>query len=356
MRGAAPTACDVVARAVIEASVAPQAAAGVAVRLANGRWTREVGGDRATFFDLASLTKPMTAISVVASGIDREEVLGSLLQEARGTTSENASIERLLAHRAGLPPHIALWEPLLTGIAIDPREAIVAAANARTSDETALYSDLGYILAGLALARHTRSIDAGDAIRKFVSAPLGIEDTLGTSRDLEARGIDLRNGSAPTEIAEWRSGEVRGLVHDENAWALTGRGGSGHAGMFGTADAVLTFGCAVLDALDQHSPFGHFLDVSWLVADRHDGSTLRAGFDGKSHEASSAGERFGEKSFGHLGFTGTSLWIDPEAKIVATLLTNRVHPTRANVAIRAARPIAHDALFDLAIALRETCA
>jgi serine-type D-Ala-D-Ala carboxypeptidase len=84
------------------------------------------------------------------------------------------------------------------------------------------------------------------------------------------------------------------------------------------------------------------------------GGSLRAGFDGKSDEPgvrSSAGERAGPRTFGHLGFTGTSLWIDPDADAVVALLSNRVHPSRENVAIRALRPIVHDALFALAGAL-----
>jgi CubicO group peptidase (beta-lactamase class C family) len=79
---------------------------------------------------------------------------------------------------------------------------------------------------------------------------------------------------------------------------------------------------------------------------------LRAGFDGKSAEGSSAGIVCGPRTFGHLGFTGTSLWIDPDAEIVAVLLTNRVHPARDNVKIREARPAAHDALHARALELR----
>jgi CubicO group peptidase (beta-lactamase class C family) len=79
------------------------------------------------------------------------------------------------------------------------------------------------------------------------------------------------------------------------------------------------------------------------------GGTLRAGFDAKSDQGSAAGERMGARSFGHMGFTGTSLWIDPDAKVITALLTNRVCPTRENVSIRAARPRAHDALFSRAI-------
>jgi CubicO group peptidase (beta-lactamase class C family) len=115
--------------------------------------------------------------------------------------------------------------------------------------------------------------------------------------------------------------------------------------MFGTVGAVLDFGCALLDALEREPELG------WIVRERP-GGTLRAGFDGKSDEGSSAGKRFGPRSFGHLGFTGTSIWIDPEARVVAVLLTNRVCPTRENTAIRAARPWAHDALWERARQLR----
>jgi CubicO group peptidase (beta-lactamase class C family) len=124
--------------------------------------------------------------------------------------------------------------------------------------------------------------------------------------------------------------------------------------MFGTVRAALAFGCAVLDALDPEvfeAPLRpHPRSLAWLVSPRA-GGTLRAGFDGKSEEGSSAGRLAGPRTFGHLGFTGTSLWIDPDARTVVTLLTNRVHPTREHLAIRAARPRAHDALFARARAL-----
>ncbi len=144
---------------------------------------------------------------------------------------------------------------------------------------------------------------------------------------------------------------IAGAVHDENAWALTGHGGSGHAGIFATVDAVLTFGIAVLEALEGRGPFGD-RSLHDLVRERP-GGTLRAGFDGKSEVSSSAGVRLGGRSFGHLGFTGTSLWLDPDAAVVVALLTNRVFPSRGNTAIREARPWAHDSLFDCAVLLRE---
>ncbi len=346
--------CEAVAERLIEARTVPSAAAGCASRTASGGWVREVGGGTGTYFDLASVTKPMTALAIARSGSLRVQPLGRALPTVAGTASADVSLELLLAHRAGLEAHVPLFEPLTRGLAVDRQRALLRAADARRIDACGaapaagfapVYSDLGYILAGAALAHHAGTRDAGDAIGRYVVAPLQREDTLGTARSLAARGRTLALLAAPTEIVAWRGGEVRGRVHDENAWALTGLGGSGHAGMFGTVDAVLDFGCAVLDALRDEP------ELAWLIAERP-GGTLRAGFDGKSAEGSSAGPTMGARSFGHLGFTGTSLWFDPEAETVVVLLTNRVHPTRENVALRAARPDAHDALFFRAKELR----
>lgn len=321
----------------------------------DGEWATDATGEELVF-DLASVTKPMTAVAFARSGIDRRARVAELLPELAGTKSADVPIELFLAHRGGLEAHLALFEPLARGERIDRAAALVTAANSRRADAEGtppaegfapVYSDMSYMIVGAALARHARMRDSGDATHDLVLAPLGIADRVGTARQLEARGVDLATCAAPTEIVPWRGGTVVGRVHDENSWALTGAGGSGHAGMFGTVGGVLAFGRAVLDALDgRATPLGD-VDLAWLVRVRP-GGTLRAGFDGKSAEGSSAGGLFSSNSFGHLGFTGTSLWIDPDAKVVVALLTNRVHPTRESVAIRAARPKVHDALFTLA--------
>lgn len=333
-----------VAERIVREGVAPMAAAGWARGAA-----RDVGGSTDVLFDLASVTKPMTAVAVAWAHIDPLRPLVAWLPEARGTASESVPLELLLSHRAGLDAHRTLYAPLLRGDAMDQTAALREAADARRADARGevppegfppLYSDLGYVLAGVALARAVGARDAGEAIGRVVLEPLGIAGRAGTIRDLASRGAS--GPFAPTETVAWRGGPVVGAVHDENAWALTGLGGSGHAGIFGTVDAVLTFGRAVLDGIRSG-------ELEWLVRERP-GGTLRAGFDGKSPEGSSAGTRTGPRTVGHLGFTGTSMWIDPDAGIVVSLLTNRVCPTREHVAIRAARPWAHDALFDAAMA------
>jgi len=352
---------DAVARELTLRGVAPRVAVACGARRPGG-WVSAIGGEDAAIFDLASLTKPMTAVAVAleaatSGALSPSSRLGGLSPYLEGTASAGATLDLLLAHRAGLEGHIAVFMPLLGGAFVDPVAALRSVADARRAGCEGdppeggfppLYSDLGYALVGDALARHTASRDAGEAIERTVVARLGQSAALGTARGLEARGVDVVARAAPTEDVPWRGGLVVGRVHDENAWALTGPGGSGHAGMFGTAGSVLAFGQAVLDGLEGRGPFAG-ADLGWLVRERP-GGTLRAGFDGKSAEGSSAGARFGPRSFGHLGFTGTSLWIDPDARVVAVLLTNRVWPTRtrAQAGIRTARPWAHDALHAIA--------
>jgi serine-type D-Ala-D-Ala carboxypeptidase len=352
-----PTSAQI-ANHVAGSRVAPTVAAGWAARRADGSWAREAGGATSVYFDLASVTKPMLAVAALASGVDLATPLGALVSEARGTPSEQVPLELFLSHRAGLEGHRALYEPATRGEKVDYAGALRDAASSRRADCTGTppdegfaphYSDMGYLLAGEAIARHVGARDAGDAIQALVLVPLGIAGEVGTAKQLEADGVRLVERAAPTEMAPWRGGLVVGRVHDENAWALSGDGGSGHAGMFGTIAGVVTFATAVLDAHDGlPTPFGKPLDIARLVRERP-GGTLRAGFDGKSVEGSSAGKRLGARSYGHLGFTGTSVWIDPDAKVVVSLLTNRVNPTRENTAIRAARPEAHDALFERAV-------
>jgi CubicO group peptidase (beta-lactamase class C family) len=321
----------------------------------------EVGGSTELYFDLASVTKPMMAVAAARSGVDPATPLGALLSEARGTASSDVPLELFFAHRAGLEDHRPLYAPLLRGERVDRAAALREAAGGRRADAPGrppaegfapVYSDLGYALAGEAIARALGARDAGEVIERLVVAPLGLVGRAGTVRGLEALGV--RGPFAPTEDVPWRGGIVSGAVHDENAWALTGLGGSGHAGIFGTIDAVVSFGAAVLDALDGRGPLavsGPPARLAWLVAPRP-GGTLRAGFDGKSEAGSSAGERMGTRAFGHLGFTGTSLWLDPDAEVVVALLTNRVCPSREHRAIREERPRAHDALFERAVLLR----
>jgi CubicO group peptidase (beta-lactamase class C family) len=306
----------------------------------------------------------MTAMAVARSGDLRSHEIGAILPFVRGAPVEHTSVELLLAHRAGLRANLPLFRPRTHGLTVSLREALTEAAHARRPEALGpapsegfepLYSDLGYMLVGEAVATSLGAMDMGAVITDRVAAPLGLAEELGPARELERQGsrVGFLERVAPTEVVDWRGGVIRGRVHDENAFALRGDGACGHAGMFGTVRSVLRFGTSALDAIARgEGPLrADDGDPTWLVRERP-GGTLRAGFDGKSKGgASTAGERCGPRTFGHLGFTGTSLWIDPDAQAVVVLLTNRVHPTRESQAIRAARPVAHDALFSLAHAV-----
>ena len=359
---------EIAATFVVESSVAPGCVLGLASRFGD-RWIGGLGcaGVRSverpepidvdTPFDLASVTKPFVATCLARLARARrarlDDPLERWLGEARGTPSGPVPLELFLAHRAGLAAHRDLYAPLTRGQPVDRTGAIEQAARARRSECVGappaggfppVYSDLSYLLVGQAIA----AIGGGPLDRVVgdeVIAPLGL--ATGSARQWRARDESFGDRVAGTEHVDWRGGEIRGEVHDENAWALAGHGAAGQAGLFGAAEDVVRFGMAVLDASSgRSSDWLSAADVAPLLATRP-GGTLRAGFDGRSAEGASSGARFGARTFGHLGFTGTSLWCDPDAEIVAAVLTNRVCPTRSHIAIRSARPVIHDALYAL---------
>lgn len=312
--------------------------------------------DTRVFFDLASITKSFVAVTlarlVQRGRLDFGTPLRDLLPEARASLTGRASVLLLLAHRAGLEAHRALFAPLLEGLPFERAKAIGEALSARRAECDApapagghppVYSDLGFALVGLALERLER-LPLDEVVEREVCAPLGL--SVGSARLLQARQREFGARCMPTETVPFRGGEVRGVVHDENAWALSGHGLSGHAGLFGTAESVARFGAALLDAQAGRSTWLRAQFVAPLLEERP-GAALRAGFDGKSADQSSAGRLAGRRTFGHLGFTGTSFWCDPDADRVLVLLTNRVCPTRNNPKIRAARPAVNDALYAL---------
>lgn len=377
--GVPPSApCAVVGAAVLtETAIAP----GLPLRhvwsfgwgAAGSLWTHPPAGASGTapraaahnIFDLASVSKPVTALTLARlqrEGVmHRDQPLGEVLPEAAGTASAGVSLDLLLSHRAGLEAHIEFFVKE-AGATQPQREVTLArAAAARRADCTGspppdgfpvVYSDLGYILAGAAMEHRTgRALD--DLVEEHVTRPLGL--TLGSIRKLRAKEPAFDQRVVPTENVPWRGGVVRGVVHDENAWVLADRGSAGHAGLFGDVWSVVRLGTSILDAWrGRKDKWLSRDDLEPLLRERPGGSH-RAGFDGRAAEdgtTPSSGAHFGPESFGHLGFTGTSVWMDPAQALVGVLLTNRVHPSRDHIAIRQARPRAYDALHRAMVALR----
>lgn len=304
-----------------------------------------------TPYDLASLTKPFVAVgalrAVAAGEIQLTTRAQELLPDVRGTWGGEATLHDLLAHRSGL----AAWggfyldAPHEAGSTAARRWVLTEAARRRAEAPrgSVIYSDLGYIIAGEMLARAAKST-LDEVVARHVTQALGLASVvyyLG-ALPLEQR-THLARRVAPTERCEWRGRMVQGEVHDENCAVLGGV--SGHAGLFGDARAVATFGRAMLDVLHGRSDFLPGALLQDALADPGDGSSHRLGWDTKSDDTSSAGRRMSLKSFGHLGFTGTSLWCDPVRDVVVVLLTNRVCPSRANVKIKGFRPAFHDGVM-----------
>lgn len=351
---------------LIDTAVAPAAVVGIAYR-GPGGWvvytgsagkiSRSSWATPDTVFDLASVSKPFLAVltaRLVKSGrLDWQTPLAALLPETRGTHAEHATIEALLSHRAGLVPHIELFARLEQRQPLRRHDALRQAASSARSEcrwpaagqYPPVYSDLGYLLVGAALER-LMEMKLDSLLSQQVFLPLGLQ--IGSARQWLEHGAFVER-AAPTEFVAWRGGQLRGVVHDDNSWALAGHGAAGHAGLFAPVAPLLEFGTGLVDILaGQRESFLTSDELALLVSPRP-GGTLRCGFDGKSETDASVGTLASSRTFGHLGFTGTSLWCDPETAIIAVVLTNRVNPTRLNAKIRAARPKVHDALFRVAL-------
>lgn len=293
-----------------------------------------------TVYDLASITKVFTALVVLrlaSKGILCLDMsLGGMLGRARPTEFADRSLVSVLSHRAGFQAWRALFE-------CGERDAVIdgALTGPAGAEGVELYSDLGYIAVGAAIEACTgRSL--GDLVEAEVLAPLGV------SRRVGYRGVNAVSPEvAPTERCPWRKRVLQGEVHDENAWAMGGV--AGHAGLFGSAGALVEVGRAAVESYRGDSRWLGCEAMRKMVAPREGGSH-RIGWDGRSKSGSTSGRRFSDESFGHLGFTGTSIWCDPSRELVVVLLTNRVHPSREGTGINALRRTVHDRVYDAVFA------
>ena len=317
---------------------------------AAGRLTYDEGSlatTPSTIYDLASLTKVIATTTLLmrrveADALDLDAAAASYLPELKESAVGGATLRDLLAHSSGLPCCTELFREL--GEDLDRDEArgrylehIAGTELAVARRERAIYSDLGVLLLGEILERGS---DRGLAqqVEEEVLEPLGLIDTGYVPPE------ELRERIAPTEFDSWRGRLPHGEVHDENTLALGGI--APHAGLFGTARDVAVFGQAMLNGGlygDRRLADSETVALFTRRAELVPGSSRALGWDTPS-DPSSAGRYFSARSFGHTGFTGTSLWIDPELDLIVVLLTNRVHPTRDNIAIRRLRPAIHDAV------------
>ncbi len=313
-----------------------------------GRLTFDEGAPPATLdtvFDLASLTKVIATapLAMRAAAENRLPLDARVASHSTpwgdGPARASVTIRDLLSHCSGLTG----WLPLYR----DHRgraefESTIGQLPLEYPPRTvSVYSDLGFILLGFLLA------DAYRATLETQFARL-VADALGGAELTYLPPPEWRRRTAPTEVDTWRGRLLQGEVHDENAFALGGV--AAHAGVFGTAAAVGAYARLVLRVLagsDEANPWMAPALAREFVARRDGipGSSRALAWD-TTRPTSSCGTHLSEAAFGHTGFTGTSLWIDPARGRYIVLLTNRVHPTRENQAILHVRPALHDAIAE----------
>jgi len=334
---------------------------------------REKPTRRDTLFDMASVSKLFTVaafMTLVEEGrVSLDTPLSAVLPEFSGlrpiqpyedplspggmlTVSESGALvdagrvtfDALLTHTSGLPA----WRPLY-------REPDAGAARQMALDTffsyptgtQVVYSDIGLILLGMAIERLTEQ-PLDDVVRNRVTAPLELQNT----RYLpipSGEPAQLVENVAPTEFCAWRNRRIAGAVHDENAYRLGGV--AGHAGVFSTAEDVAAFGQVFLDR-----PTGQRRGFPLLLASTVDamtrcytdglGARRGLGFALWLDDPEASSNPFSQRTFGHTGFTGTCLWMDPERDLVVALLTNEVYNGRQNRGIAGLRVAVHRATVD----------
>lgn len=277
-----------------------------------------------SLYDMASLTKVVAATTAAmileeSGKLDIERTVASYLPEFDAPDKARITVRQLLTHRGGMEAYSDLWKT--NHGRVEYLRALNLRPLAYEPGTKMIYSDWDMVLMQLIIERL-----AGTTLDAFVDEhlfkPLGMKD----SRFNPAESLLPR--IAPTEVVPFRGGLIRGVVHDENAWSLGGV--SGNAGLFSSARDVALFCQMMLNGGELNGV--RILKPATIArwTSRQDpGSSRALGWDTPSPQ-SSAGHYFSLRSFGHTGFTGTSIWVDPEKQLYVVLLTNRVNPTRQN--------------------------
>ncbi len=299
-----------------------------------------------TIYDAASLSKPVITTTLIAMLVAAGRLeLGASIERylpewAAGPNPEwrhQVTLRHLLTHTSGLPAHKPYFETARNKQEVLAR--IFTEALLREPGTQSAYSDLGFILVGEIVERMTGE-PLETLARRWIFLPLGMSESMYNPPK------NLRSRIPPTENdATFRKRLVQGEVHDENAWVMGGV--AGHAGLFTTAADLAAFCQMMLNGgiyahqrLLRRSVIEQFTAPESLA-----GGTRALGWTVPT-EGSASGRYFSARSYGHTGFTGTSIWIDPEKELFVVLLTNRIYPTRENEKIQKVRPALHDSVVE----------
>lgn len=293
-----------------------------------------------TRYDLASLSKVVSTLPcilrLVSDGeISFDDTVGKFISNAgwfQTPSLTDVTIGQLLTHSSGLPA----WKTLFA--LVSTRQTAIAnvlQTELIHSKGTIIYSDLGFITLGAIIERISK-LRQDEFAKRYIFEPLGMTETFyGPLKNVPV---------AATEDCGWRNKVLEGIVHDENAFVMEGV--AGHAGLFGTANDIASYAQAWLK-LD--SRLGNEDVLNETIKEHITDGKLRRGLGWLlKSEDSFAGKFATTKGYGHTGFTGTSIWIEPEQDWFAVLLTNRVHPTRNHGEhMHQIRQAFHEALFEV---------
>ena len=342
---------------IITAAIADRASPGVTIAVARyGRLVLQRGWGKqdwapnapaatdSTIYDMASLTKVIATTTAAMlmeedGKLDIERPVVSYLPEFNDPEKAAITVRMLLLHTSGMKQYQFLYRE------IKGREQYLQRINAKPlihkPGEMFDYTDWNMIVMQQVIERVSgKTLDA--LLAERVYGPLGMRDTQFNPP------ASLKPRIAPTEIQEFRGGQVWGVVHDENAWAMGGV--SGHAGLFSSARDLAVFEQMMLNGGTYNGVrvLRPETIARWTTRQRKD-AARGLGWENPSPR-SSAGQYFSPRSFGHTGFTGTSVWADPEKGLFVVLLTNRVDPTRDNPRVgplrRAVADVVQSAVLD----------
>ncbi len=296
-----------------------------------------------SMFDLASVSKVVgttsAAMLLIQNGqLHLDDLVIKYLPEFNNNGKDKITIRNILLHNSGLAAFKKYYDEFSTA-----EEVINDIMNLELNSEPGekyVYSDLGMITLQKVIEKITQK-----PLDKFLTENLFIP--LEMNQTLYNPSKKLKDKCVPTEDDNfWRMRLLQGEVHDERAFMLNGV--AGHAGLFSTVEDLSHFALM----MNNNGMYRGKQIISPKIIDewttkQSEQSDRGLGWDTKSLEGySSAGTKFSKKSFGHTGYTGTSIWVDKETKLFVILLTNRVHPTRANRKISKFRPVIHDAIYN----------
>jgi len=312
-----------------------------------GSYGKKVG--KSTFFDMASLTKPIVTVFCIMALIEENKIcLEDTLSHCLGTIcpfdKQKIKIVHLLSHSSGLPAHKPYYKKLINySLAKRNKKTIEWILKEKLYSkpgEKAVYSDLGYLLLGYVIEKISGE-DLDSYWKRKIIEPLKLEKDLFFLNKTNFN----QNEYVVTGNCAWSKVKLCGVVHDDNCRSLGGV--AGHAGLFGSAEGLLSLCEHIIEQFKGRRKHLAYSSLSLMrLLEKREGSSWVLGFDTPTPGLSSSGIYFSPKSIGHLGFTGTSFWIDLQRDIAVIMLTNRVSCGEKTEKIRELRPAVHDIIME----------